>query len=778
MSFVFHSFAQEQSVVIVGTVKEVATKSAIPFATILIKDKETQKTILGSNTNENGVFSLDVRARNFLVEISFIGFKTKTIREIPKGKRSIDLGTIFLEEATASLDAVELRAEVSKTQFKLDRKVFNVGKDIASTGMSALEVLNNVPSVNVNIEGEVSLRGSTGVQILINGSPSVLTDSGSNALGTITADMIESIEVITNPSAKYDAEGSAGILNIILKKEEKEGLNGSVSVNTGAPDNHSIGVSLNRRTEKFNLFTQFGVGHRSLPRDNKNITRSKTSGTGLESNGRSYRNETFANLILGTDYHIDDLNVITLSGSYAYELEDQPSKTYYSEFENDLLLAEWNRKEETEATNPKWQYDLNYKKQFKNNEDHTLLFSALGRFFGKDLTSEFFNQNVIGTKAPENQQTDNYYQQADYTFKLDYTNPIATHYTLETGAQFVINDVENNFEVRDYDGSNWVADPNLTNNFEYDQKVLGVYFTGAYEGQKWGLKLGLRAEHTDLNTLLQNTNQKNGDTYTNLFPTLHTSYKIKKDISVQLGYSKRIYRPRLWDLNPFLTIRDLFNIRTGNPELLPQFADSYEFTTVYKIGKASLNTSIYHRFTTDVIERVAIVNGSVTTTTPFNIGSNRLTGLEFNGKYIPLKWLSFNGDFNWNYFNRKGSYETQQFNFSNDRWSTRINSKIELPKEIDIELTGNYRSKYQTFQGVVSGFAFMDIGIRKKILKGKVVANFAIRDIFESRITERIIDNDAVYQYNFGQRGRFITFGLSYGFGKGEAMTYSGRRRR
>ncbi|MDO6738918.1 TonB-dependent receptor domain-containing protein [Wenyingzhuangia sp. 2_MG-2023] len=769
---------QKNSHIIIGEIKDAIAQAEIPYATVVVIDKNSKQVVSGTTTNDNGTFSLKTNATDFDVEIRFMGYKTKSFRDLDIVKSRINLGTVFLEEDSQSLETVELRAEVSKTVFKLDRKVFNVGKDIASTGVSALEVLNNVPSVNVNIEGEVSLRGSSGVQILIDGKPSVLAESGSNALGTITADMIESVEVITNPSAKYDAEGTAGVLNIILKKEEKRGLNGSVSLNTGSPDNHSVGVSLNRRTEKFNLFTQLGGGYRSMPRENENINTSKVTNKTVESTGKEYRNETFFNFILGTDYHIDDYNVLTLSGNFSYELEDQPSRTDYSSFENDVLDSEWYRTEKTEATNPKWQYELNYKKEFKNNKEHTLLFSALGRFFGKDLSSEFTNTDTFGTSSQENQQTETDFKQADYTFKLDYTNPLTEHVTIETGAQYLINDVGNDYEVRNDNGSEFVADPNLTNNFEYNQKVLGIYGTGAYEGEQWGVKLGLRVENTGLATLLTNTNQSNNQKYTNWFPSMHTSYKLTDDVSVQAGYSKRIYRPRLWDLNPFFTISDNYNIRAGNPNLLPEFTDSYELTAIYSIGKANLNTSVYHRFTTDVMERIALFDDNVTTTTPFNVGSRRTTGIEVNGKYSPLKWLTFNGDFNWNYFNRKGVYDTQVFDFDGDNWSSRLSSKIGLPADVDVEITGNYRSPYQTVQSEVSGYAFADFGVRKKILNGKAVVNIAVRDVFASRISESVIDNDTTYQYSFGQRGRFFTLGFSYGFGKGEAMTYSGGRRR
>ena len=774
------SFAiAQENIEIIGKLVEEETSQPIPYATLVIKDKSTNKNITGVITDNSGNFIVTTTKPNFYVEISFMGFETKTITEFTVTNRKVNLGTIKLLPNSQALDEVVVTGEVSKTVFKLDKRVFNVGKDISSTGASALEVLNNVPSVNVNIEGDISLRGSSGVQILINGKPSVLADQSSNALGTITADMIDSIEIITNPSAKYEASGTAGILNIILKKEEKKGWNGSVSVNTGIPDNHSLGLSLNRRTENFNLFAQLGAGYRSLPQESENINQNLITNEVLLSNGEEFRNETFFNLTLGTDYHINDLNVLTLSGNFAYEIEDQPSNYNFQFFdENNNLISNWIREESTEATNPKYRYELNYKKQFKNNEDHTLQFSALGSFFGKELASQFTNTTSSGTNINSDQQTETNFQQADYTFKADYVNPVSEVYTIETGAQYVINDVGNDFEVRELIDGAYVVNEDLTNNFEWNQKVLGLYATGAYEKEKWGIKAGLRLEQTNVNTLLTNTNQSNERDYSNFFPTLHTSYKISDNFSLQAGYSKRIFRPRLWDLNPFFNIRNNFNIRVGNPNLQPEFTDSYELTSIYKIGKASLSSSLYHRYTTDVVERVSTFKDNVTFYTPENIGTNSSIGFETNGKYSPNTWLTLTGDFNFNYFDRAGTFENQVFDFTGSQWSSRLGSKIGFPTDIDLELTGNYRSGFETLQGEQTGFAFMDLGIRKKIFKGKAIVNLGVRDVFASRIQERFVNQPTFETYSFGQRGRFFTLGISYGFGKGEAMTYSGGRRR
>jgi outer membrane receptor protein involved in Fe transport len=768
----------QTTVEITGNLIENNTSQPIPYATVVVKDKITKQNITDIISDDNGKFMVLSPTPNFYLEISFIGFETKTITEFKIQEGKTNLGALKLIPDNQKLDEIVVTAQTSKTTFKLDKRVFNVGKDFSTSGASALEVLNNVPSVNVSIEGDVSLRGSAGVQILINGKPSVLADQSSNALGTITADMIESIEVITNPSAKYEASGTAGILNIILKKEEKRGWNGSVSANTGSPDNHSLGLSINRRTDNFNFFAQMGAGYRSLPQNAENTNQNLIIDEVILSQGKEFRNETFFNITLGTDYHINAFNVLTLSGNFAYEIEDQPSAYQFRILDtNDDLISSWSREENTAATNPKYQFELNYKKQFKTNKEHSLQVSALGSFFGKDQESKFINTLITGADITNAQQTETDFQQADYTFKADYVNPLTEIYTIETGVQYVINDVGNDFEVRDLVDDSYVINENLTNNFDWKQNVLGLYVTTAYEKDKFGVKLGLRVEQTDLKTLLTTTNERNAQNYTNVFPSFHSSYKISDNTSIQAGYSRRIFRPRLWDLNPFFNIRNNFNIRAGNPNLQPEFTDSYELTSIYKIGKASLSSSLYYRYTTQVVERISTFEDNVTFSSPENIGTNSSVGFEMNGKFSPNKWLTLTGDFNLNYFDRIGTFENQDFDFSGSQWSSRMGSKIGLPADIDIEFTGNYQSGFETVQGEQSGYASLDLGVRKKIFKGKVILNLGVRDLFKSRIQERFVNQPTFESYSFRQRGRFITFGISYGFGKGEAMTYSGRRR-
>ncbi|MGB0869329.1 MAG: TonB-dependent receptor domain-containing protein [Flavobacteriales bacterium] len=767
----------QNSIEVTGKILDKATNSPIEFATIVAKNK-TNKTVLeGTTTNVDGYFELQINATLVEFEISFIGYETKTISDFENKNSKIALGNILLGPDNKMLGTVELETEQSQTTFRVDKRVFNVGKDLTSQGASALEVLNNVPSVDVDIEGQISLRGSSGVQMLINGKPSVILSNGGNALGSLTADMIERIEVITNPSAKYDAEGTSGIINIVLKKEEKKGINGSITLNTGYPNNHSIGLSLNKRTEKFNFFSQIGIGYRTFLRESESTNEDFSTNSKLTTDGESDKNEEFYNIVLGTDYHLNKRNIITLSGNFAYEKEAEGSENIYNLTNASSPQNSWDRNEITDATNPKWQYELQYKKDFKRNKKQSLLISAIGSYFGKDKHSDFENKRITGDSEDAFQRTSTKFKELENTLKVDYTHPFLEDFEIETGMQYVYNDVSNDYEVNNLQDGTFVIDSNFTNVFEFNQNVFGSYITGSYDGTLWGLKAGLRVENTDVKTELKNNNQKKNTNYTNFFPSFHTSYKTSDELSFQFGYSRRIFRPSLWDLNPFFSFRDNYNISTGNPNLDPEYTNSLELTGIYIQKKYSLNFGVYQRRTTDVIESIRTFENNITTRQPENIGKNTTTGVEMNVKITPSKRIVVLADFNLNHFNRTGSFDNQNFDFTGSRWTSKITLKLKLPKHLDVEFTGNLRSRYKTVQGNTLATSFMNLGLRKKIMKGKVIVNLSVRDVFETRRRALEFRDTQNSLSSLSERGRRIIFGISYGFGKGEAMEFSGSKR-
>jgi outer membrane receptor protein involved in Fe transport len=770
--------AQSTEVLITGRVLESTDRVPVEYATVLVKSKADDRLLVGATTNAEGRFELRSEKTGLYIEISFIGFNTRSITDVDPGGSRIALGDILLQQDSTMLSEVVVEGERSQTEFHLDKRVFNVGQDLSGSGGSALDVLNHVPSVNVTIEGQITLRGSRGVRILINGKPSVLASEQGNALGTITADMIEKIEVITNPSAKYDAEGTAGIINIVLKKEDKKGVNGAVTVNTGIPNNHSLGFSLNRRTEKVNLFTQVGIGHRTFPEEQETIVRQVEDGSAIRSAGEREKNETFYNLILGTDYHFNESNLLSLSGHLGYEGETEYGTAHFASLDGEgVSEGEWMRDESTSAGNIKWQYDAQYQKNFANDKDHHLLVTALGNFFGKDQRSDYGQHLISGIDPGGNdQQTRTDYSEAEYTFKADYNKPFASGWKLETGLQYQRKDLYNDYAILGLENGDWASDPNLTNTFDMDQLVMAGYSIGAYEGEKLGIKLGVRVESTDLTTVLTNTNELNQQRYTQLFPSAHTSYKFNKQFSFQAGYSRRIYRPGIWELNPFLNIQNNYRIQTGNPALQPELTDAVEVTGIFNLKAVSLNTGVYHRYTTQSIEDIATVSGNVSTTMPVNAGKENVTGLEVNAKVTPADWVSLATDFNLNRLARVGIVGDYVFDFDATQWNTNVTTRFNFPADIDFEIVGRYRSSYRTIQGRMSEVYSADMGLRKKIVKGKAIVNLSVRDVFATRVSQSDLRQPGFYLHEWAKRGRFITFGVSYGFGKGEAMEFSGQK--
>ena len=592
-----------------------------------------------------------------------------------------------------------------------------------------------------------------------------------------------------------------------------------MSVNGGLPANHSAGLSLNRRTERFNLFAQLGAGYRSVPTDVVTENRDLAAGTLLRSTGEEFRDEQFYNLVLGTDYTASERDVITLSGNFAYEVEEQPSGFAFArtDLRDDAApAARWRRTEDTEATNPKYQFDVQWARDFDagretdgggdaaerprggadgggregggggrpgrrggDEREHQLVTSVTGSLFAKDQSSVFTNEVLAGdVEVPARQRTRTDFGEVETVGKVDYTRPLGASALAEAGAQVAINDVSNDFAVADERGGAFVVDPGLTNVFDWDQRVYAAYGAGAEQFGPLGVKAGVRVEHTQLETLLRTTGEANDQRYTDLFPSAALSYELTEAVSFQASYSRRISRPRLWDLNPFFNIRNNFNFRAGNPDLGPEYSDSYEATAILIAGELSLNGGVYHARTTDLVERVTTFADGVAVTQPFNVGTQNSTGLEVNGKYAPTPAVTLRGDLNASAFAREGAFGEQAFDFTGRQWSGRLAAKLKTAFDLEAELTGRYRSGFETFQGRVAEQAWLDLGVRQALWGGRGSLNLSVRDLLASRVRETFVFADDFETYGFNQRGRFVTLGFSYGFGRGDAMEYLGQRRR
>lgn len=775
-------YSQTKTYQINGTIADLENHAPLEFSTITLLQQSDSSYIDGAVTNESGHFIILGPIEGSMLRVSYFGYKDLFFSDFSSAKiesNTAHLDTIFLGNENAILETVEVRGEQSETIFKLDKRVFNVGKDLSNSGGSAVDVLNNVPSIEVTLEGGIRLRGNSGVQVLINGKPSVLTSDENNALGTIPADMIESVEVITNPSAKYDAEGTTGVINIILKEETKQGFNGSVTLNIGYPNNHSLGFSGNYRSKKVNFFGQVGVGTRrfvSVDTTINSTTYTDYTST-LSSYGTGEKNEDFINVRIGSDFYINDYNTMSLSGHYAYEFEKEYADLEYLLLNNSDVTSNFSRNETTSANNPKYQYDFHYQKKFKHGKDQVLDFNAVGSFFGKDKTSLFSSELITGDNIGVNQNSINNMKNSNYTYKLDYTHPFNKKWGWEIGGKYEINSNENYSEVYSQNDNVWEFDSLLSGDYGYTLGVLASYTTLAYEGKKFGIKSGLRFEQT--NALATESGSSIGQwNYYNFFPSIHSSYKASKTLSFQIGYSKRISRPNMFELSPYVRFRDNYNLQTGNAALQPEFSDVIELTAIKNWKKVSFNVAVFQNYTYDVIESIITVQDNLTITSPINVGTSNNKGLEINSKYNLFKWMSMMLDGNLTYYVRQGEYEGTSFDFSSYRWSTKGTFKFKLPADIEIQSSVRYQSSIKYAFTEELGYAYMDAGIRKKFFKGKLIANFSARDVFNSRINRTSVSRSDYTYYTRSQRGRYFVLGISYNFGKGDAMEYSGFKMR
>jgi len=523
-------------------------------------------------------------------------------------------------------------------QLALDKKVFNVGKDLSSRGGSAVEILDNVPSVQVDIEGNISLRGSSNVRILVDGKPSGLVGTGGSGLRSLQANMIEKVEVITNPSARYEAEGMAGIINIILKKEVKKGLNGSFEVTAGVPKVLGTAANLNYRTSKLNFFVNYNIRQREGPGVGslyQEVFRSDTTFI-TEQDNKRLRGGLSQTVRLGADYFFNEKNTLTTSFSYRISDDKNFAETRYDDYINSLdnLVESSIRTDDEKEDETKLEYAIDYEKKFDREGQ-----SWKTRISYQDNIEEegsiLENRFLDGTLFLE-QESNNKERENTLIFQSDYVVPFSKDQKFEVGGRASIRNIDNDFLVEELRDNVWEPLEGLSNNFQYDEKIYAAYVIYGDKIDNVSYQVGLRPEYTDVNTTLLTTNEENPRDYVNLFPSAFLGYEFGKNNTLQLSYSRRVRRPRFWDLNPFFTFSDNRNFFSGNPDLDPEFTDAFELGHLKFWDKASLSSAVYYRYTTGVIERIQVVNPDGTSVTkPQNLSTRNAYGLEFNGSYNP-----------------------------------------------------------------------------------------------------------------------------------------------
>ncbi len=708
-----HSTLKSQSastILIKGTVLAATDSTPIGYASVLLKQKDS--LIKGYNLLADGRFSIQALPGKYKLEIFHVTHEPLTLNILVKGGESqIDLGKLFLKELKAkTLENIVVQAEKSSMQLSLDKKIFNVGKDLANAGGNASDILQNIPSVSVDPEGGVKLRGSDNVRILIDGKPSGLVSiKGGSGLQQLQASLVERVELITNPSARYEAEGMAGIINIVLKKDRRQGFNGSFELITGQPVNYGAAANLNYRKKNINFFINYGLAYRIQPGKSeiyqevfgKDTTfifsqRDKVRFTGLNNNIRG-----------GLDYFFNDKNVLTAAYLYRKSEGNRIRNFRYDDYYNNIrnLAGYINRTQDEDEVEPNSEVSLNYKRNFiKKGHELTAEIKYIDYWENSDQTYTQNGFNADGSVLPAKtflQKSLNDEFEKQWLFQLDYIQPIGKEGKFEAGLRSSFRNMVNDFIVtqRATDGSfNTIA--GLDNIFVYDENIHGAYGILGNKTGKVSYQAGLRAEWTDVTTTLKETNERNPRDYVNLFPSAHLTYEMPMNNGLQLSYSRRVRRPFYNDLSPYVTFSDNRNFFSGNPDLDPEFSNVIEAGHIKTFEKGSVTTSIYHRSTKGRIERIRKVDelGNAVTRTE-NLLSEKAFGFEFTSGYSPYKWWKI--DFNFNFFHAEidGSNILADFYARTFSWFARQTSRFNVKKGFDVQCRMNYEAPQKTVQG-------------------------------------------------------------------------------
>jgi len=759
-----------------GFVTDSLSGMPLDAASVQIFSGTGNKLVTGKLTADSGRFEIKLARGIYSIVINYTGYSQYRVNAISLSDNQpvFEAGTIRLMSSGKTLDEVVVQAEKSSMTLSLDKKIFNVGKDLANAGGSAADILSNIPSVSVDPEGAIKLRGSDNVRILIDGKPSGLVSfKGGSGLQQLQASMIERVEIITNPSARYEAEGMAGILNIILKKDKRQGFNGSFEVTTGYPTNLGAAANLNYRHKRVNFFINYGIAYRRQPalgsmyqelyeRDTTFVLQQKNDATitGFNNNIRG-----------GLDFFFTETSVLTASYLFRRSDANRITDIRYDDylFNKSSLRGYSNRRQDEDEIEPNSEYSLIYKKTFgKKGHDLTGEVKYLDNWENSDqtFTQQFFSSTGTEDKSKSILQksvNDEYEKQL--LVQVDYVKPIGKEGKFETGLRSSFRDMINDYIVTQENSSGGFDPlPGLDNIFLYKENIHAVYGIAANKTHRFSYQAGLRAEWTDVKTVLKETKQENPRSYVNLFPSAHVTLDLPGENAVQVSYSRRVRRPFYNDLSPFMTFSDSRNFSSGNPDLDPEFSDAFEIGHIKYFEKGSLTSSVYYRDTKGKIDRIRTVDSiGNSITLPQNLKSERAFGVEFTSNYSPYKWWKLDFNANFFYADIDASNIAKSYGTSTYSWFVRQTSRFTLPHALDIQLRGNYEAPQKTAQGKRKSLYYFDFSLSKDVLKGSGTLNFSVLDILNSRKSRYITEGVNFYsEGSFQGRRRQLNLTLNY----------------
>jgi len=740
----------------------------LEYATISMISRREGKTVNGTITDATGFFKIkNVDFGMYTVKVSFIGYESKNIEKvmIRPDNKIIDLGRIELEPTSEDIGEAVVVADRPTMTYKLDKKIINVSQQHTSASGTAVEILENIPSVTVDIEGNVSLRGSESFTVLIDNKPTVLDPS--DALSQIPASAIENIEVITNPSAKYDPDGTSGIINIITKKNILQGFNGVVNLNAGMYDRYGGDILINWRKERINIFVGADFNNRNMEgfKDAENRTILDDTTSFILSNGDFVRGGKRYSLRGGFDLTLNPLNSLNFEAQIGSRERIGSNLTDYQEYTNPVTANSiYTSIEDSKRGGMYYSFNLSHTKKFlkKGHELYTLV-NYRNRESDEESNNELVDDLGVvtsGQKSTESGPSNSYRVQIDYTLPLNKNNKFEAGYTARIEYNDEISGMEQyNFLTQEYDVMS-----EYSHDVSHESNIHSVYTIYSGELGNFGYQGGLRGEYTYRDITLNETGESSLIDRFDLFPTMHISYSTEKEKQWMANYSRRIQRPRSWYLEPFITWTDAYNVRTGNPDLIPEFIDSYELSHLMKFGRNSFSVDAYYRITNNKIERIKTVfEENVILSTVENVGKDYALGIEIMLGLDLQKWWHLDLMGNIYDYRVEGELFGRDFSESSFNWNTRLNNTFRLGKSTRVQLNGMYNSPTVSAQGEKEGFFMTNLAVRQSFYNNKLSATLQVRDVFGTmRHSSTYEDVDFYSYYDFQPNTPLVTLTLSY----------------
>jgi outer membrane receptor protein involved in Fe transport len=781
---------------VTGLIVDKQTGQPLEYANVTIHRIKEKDTVLvnGSITDAKGNFTInDLSVGKYIVKVGYVGYNTLVLPEfsIAPKIRKLNLGTINIDPSAENLKEATVTFAKKTEEFKLDRKVVNVEGNLASVGGTAVDVLQNIPSVTVDQDGGVSLRGNDNITILIDGRPSSIT--GAN-LDQIPSSSIETIELITNPSAKYNPEGTAGIINIKLKKKVATGLNGMVQLNTATANanngskTYNGSLNLNYSVGKFNFFGSYDprydnrVGYGNMKRiayGTMDTTLHEKNTTLLKENFDQSRERVSNNFRLGTDIYFNKQNQLTLSWFSANNnrIRTRSGLAIDSSFLNQKIDKAYSISNPDHENSVSNDFNLNYRKTF-DRKDEELTVDLIQNFdhetsYANNEQINFNPLTLIDTLSLNKYRTNTNEKDRTTTLQANYVYPFGNEGKIETGWQSIVKQMDNDYQYDSLSAGTYIKDMNKSNHFVYDQQVHAFYTTVGTMFNNFSFLAGIRLEETFTRSEVKLDTVAYKRNYLDYFPSLHLSQKFGNGNQMQISYSRRINRPGGWALNPFIDRTDPQNYRQGNPYLKPEYVNSFETGYSKDWKTTTLNASVFYRQTTDVISRINRLNPDtkIATMTFENLGKGTSYGVEIIGEQSITPWWHIN--VNWSYFyneikGKASDSDSSTYTNHNYTWTARAMSNMMLPGRFNIQATGNYRGEMVTPQGRMEPMYFMDIAAKKEFLKGKLSLTARVSDVFNTQKFRMKISDVNYYSENMGKfSSRMFYVGLIYKINQG-----------